>query len=185
MQRKVLILILTLLMMGSTSCRVNKPVVMNRVCLPPQPSLEVKKQIKNLSFKLKTPVSAEDNLTLYEFIKDWLRVPYRYGAYTKAGTDCSGFVYHLYKDVYGINVTRTSAQGLRERSHTIPKKDLKEGDLVFFNIRNRTGGAASHVGVYLKNGLFVHAATRTGVTISRLSDSYYSRYYLSAGRIRE
>ena len=159
---------------------------MGRVCLPPSPpELEVEERIEDLSLELKTPVTIEDNLTLYEFVKDWLRVPYRYGAYSKAGTDCSGFVYHLYKDVYGIDVTRTSAQGLREKCRAIDKTELKEGDLVFFNIRNRRGGAASHVGVYLKNGLFVHAATRSGVTISRMSDGYYTRYYLSSGRILE
>ena len=172
--------------MGTTSCRVHKPAVVGRVCLPPSPpELEVEERIEDLSLELKTPVTIEDNLTLYEFVKDWLRVPYRYGAYSKAGTDCSGFVYHLYKDVYGIDVTRTSAQGLREKCRAINKTELKEGDLVFFNIRNRRGGAASHVGVYLKNGLFVHAATRSGVTISRMSDGYYTRYYLSSGRILE
>lgn len=60
-------------------------------------------------------------------------------------------------------------------------KQLREGDMVFFNINNRRGGRASHVGVYLKNGLFVHTyTTRNGVIISSLSRPYYR--HISWGR---
>lgn len=171
--------------MGTTSCRVSRPPLIGRIQLPPPPQLEIKEQIEELSIELNTQITAEDNIALYQFSKEWLGVPYRYGAYSKRGTDCSGFAYNLYKEVYDIDITRTSAEGLRSKFREVSRDDLKEGDLVFFNIRNRRGGAASHVGVYLKDDLFIHATTRAGVIISSLHEDYYKRTYLSAGRVFE
>jgi len=79
--------------------------------------------------------------------------------------------------VYEIPVPRTEKQQYAE-CKKIRKKELKEGDLVFFNTRK----GVSHVGVYLANNYFVHASLN-GVTISSLDDAYYSRKYIGAGRV--
>ena len=42
----------------------------------------------------------------------------------------------------------------------------------------------AHVGIYLKNGKFIHASTSKGVIVSRLSEDYYTRHWISGGRIR-
>ena len=66
----------------------------------------------------------------------------------------------------------------------VPENDFVSlEDLVFFNINNRRGGRASHVGVYLKNDLFVHATTKQGVIISSLNEPYYRRTYIGGGRV--
>jgi lipoprotein Spr len=62
----------------------------------------------------------------------------------------------------------------------IRKDQLKQGDLVFFN----TTGGISHVGVYLANNKFVHAAASAGVMISDLEDAYYKRRYIGATRVK-
>ncbi|MNL77694.1 Peptidoglycan endopeptidase LytF precursor [compost metagenome] len=59
------------------------------------------------------------------------------------------------------------------------KEDLKEGDLVFFSIHTKR---ISHVGVYLGNGMFVHASSSRGVMISDLDQAYWTRFYAGAGR---
>ena len=68
------------------------------------------------------------------------------------------------------------------QSEAVDKRDLKEGDLVFFKIGSTR---VSHVGVYLSNGYFAHATLRRGVMISSLEESYYSKYFSSAGRVSE
>ncbi|MDO5016820.1 MAG: C40 family peptidase [Porphyromonas sp.] len=181
---------LLILAMGSTSCRTYKQPV-RRVLLPSEPistgmsGVEAEQLAANLSKDLKLKVQLpEDNLELYSFADDWMRTPYRYGGTTQRGTDCSGFVWRLYQTVYKINVGRHSSATLMANTQRVKKQELKEGDLVFFNINNRRGGAASHVGVYLKDDKFIHATTRSGVIISSLNEPYYRRTYIGAGRVQ-
>ncbi|RZK01446.1 MAG: NlpC/P60 family protein, partial [Flavobacterium sp.] len=65
---------------------------------------------------------------------------------------------------------------------SISLTELQEGDLVFFNT---TGGGVSHVGFYLQNNKFVHSGSSTGVTVSDLTDPYWSKHYLKAGRLEK
>ena len=72
-----------------------------------------------------------------------------------------------------------TAQEQYDFSTHIQDTDLKEGDLVFFE----SGHNITHVGLYIANGKFVHASTSNGVTISDLSDTYWSKKYAGAGRV--
>jgi lipoprotein Spr len=56
---------------------------------------------------------------------------------------------------------------------------MQQGDLVFF----KTGRGVSHVGLYLGNGYFTHASTSIGVTISNLSETYWTKKFIGGGRI--
>lgn len=139
---------------------------------------------EKLSIDLKMDIQLpEDNLDLYSFIDSWLGTRYRFGGTSKKGTDCSGFVYRLFQEVYKTDVGRQSSADLMSKTKRVKKNDLREGDMVFFNINNRRGGRASHVGVYLKDNKFIHATTRRGVIISDLNEPYYKRTYLGAGRV--
>jgi lipoprotein Spr len=62
----------------------------------------------------------------------------------------------------------------------LKKEELKEGDVVFFNIRTKR---ISHVGIYLMNDFFVHSSSSQGVMISKLTDAYWKKYYAGAGRV--
>jgi lipoprotein Spr len=55
---------------------------------------------------------------------------------------------------------------------------LQEGDLVFFNTR----GGVSHVGFYLQNNKFVHAASSGGVMVSDLNDEYWDKRFIGVRR---
>ncbi|MDO5036298.1 MAG: C40 family peptidase [Porphyromonas sp.] len=156
-----------------------------RIYLPSEEALTVKKLTEQISATLRIPLDEkEDNIGLYAFVADWIGVPYRMGAYGKKGTDCSGFTYQLYRSVYDYDLGRTSAASMMSQTYRVRREDLQEGDLVFFNINNRRGGQASHVGVYLKNNLFAHASTSRGVIISSLLEPYYSSTFLSGGRVK-
>ena len=127
---------------------------------------------------LNVDIEAIENISLYQFIEEWLDTKYRMGGNSKSGTDCSGFAGVLYDANYHQSLPRTA----REQHHICEKVEMdqiKEGDLVFFNTR----GGVSHVGVYLHNRYFVHASTREGVIISSLDEPYYKKSFISAGRI--
>ena len=125
--------------------------------------------------------SASDNNALYEAINSWLGVPYKYGGTDRNGIDCSAFVGTIYKQVYGVTLNRTANDMLRNVT-LIAKSKLREGDIVFFTNRN---GKVSHVGIYLKEGLFAHASTSNGVSVSRLDDIYWQKHFYKGGQVKK
>lgn len=119
------------------------------------------------------------NVNLLKLIDEWYGTSYCMGGSTKDCIDCSAFTHIIMQDVYSVNIPRTAQEQYKSSQH-INLEDLEEGDLVFFN----TGGGndMSHVGVYMLNNKFVHAATSGGVMVSDLNDSYWKPRYRAAGR---
>lgn len=120
------------------------------------------------------------NDLLYDFIEEWYGTTYRLGGTDKRGIDCSAFVQRLYSRVFNVSLFRTAAEQFNLCHSIWNKEELKEGDLVFFNIHTKR---ISHVGIYLMNDYFVHSCSSQGVMISKLSDAYWKKYYAGAGRI--
>jgi len=122
-----------------------------------------------------------DQSKMMREISKYMGVPYVHGGASMDGMDCSGYTMTVYKNSVGKLLPRTSADqskmGMR-----IELKNLKFGDLVFFNT---TGESASHVGIYLGDDLFAHASVSLGVTISSLQSSYYEKRFETARRIVE
>ncbi|MBX3252594.1 MAG: C40 family peptidase [Chitinophagaceae bacterium] len=133
------------------------------------------------AIKMNVEVERLANAELYKFIESWWATPYRMGGSTKKGVDCSAFTQTLLSAIYNIQVPRTANE---QKQHCIPvdPEQLKEGDLVFFNTKGR---GISHVGIYLHDNKFVHAATSSGVMISSLNENYWSKKYAGAGRVVE
>ena len=129
---------------------------------------------------LDVPVEEIDDTKLFSFIDSWYGTPYRYGGFSKEGVDCSGFTQAFMSGIYNISIPRISAEQYNQ-SKRISRKELEEGDLVFFKTSGRT---VSHVGIYLRNNKFVHASTSAGVTINDLDDDYYARRFAGYGRVR-
>ncbi len=130
-----------------------------------------------------TPVEELNNPRLLLFMDQWYGVPYHYGGTNKDGIDCSAFACQLISEVYdGRQLPRMSADQFKA-TRRISKKDLREGDLVFFHTLGK-GHKVTHVGVYLYNNRFVHASV-AGVQISDLGEGYYRQHYVGAGRIME
>lgn len=125
--------------------------------------------------------SPNDNAALYEIVNDWLGVPYLYGGNDRDGIDCSAFVGVVYRQIYGINLHRTSNDMLRDVD-LIGRSELREGDIVFFT---NSKGKVSHVGIYLKDDLFAHSSTSNGVSVSNLEDSYWQKHFYKGGRVNK
>lgn len=139
---------------------------------------------KELSRLYGVKLTPDDNIFLYNEGARWLGVRHRMGGNTKKGIDCSGFVATVYREVYGKELARSSADMLKHNCRKVGRGKLQEGDLVFF----RTGGGKrkvpNHVGIYLKNGRFIHTSTSSGVTVSSLSEPYYLRTWMTGGRVK-
>jgi cell wall-associated NlpC family hydrolase len=114
-------------------------------------------------------------------ISKYMGVPYQHGGESMQGIDCSAYTMVVYKNSLGKLLPR-SAHEQYKVGKPVPFKDLKFGDLIFFNT---TGEPASHVGIYLGDDLFAHASVSLGVTISSLQSSYYEKRYEGARRIVE
>lgn len=129
-------------------------------------------------------ITPDDNIFLYNAGAHWIGVPHRYGGMNRGGIDCSGFVTILYKEIYGVKLSRSSQDMLKRDCRKVSRGNLREGDLVFFQTGRGSKRKPNHVGIYLKNGRFIHVSTSRGVMVSRLDEPYYMRTWVSGGRVK-
>ncbi len=121
----------------------------------------------------KTSSTTNKGQEVCNYAKQFLGCKYVYGGTSPKGFDCSGFTQYVYKH-FGVTLNRTS-QAQASNGKSVKKADLKPGDLVIFS---------GHVGIYIGDGKFIHAAnSKKGVIITSLSDSYYVKNYITARRI--
>lgn len=108
--------------------------------------------------------------------------PYRWGGTSPTkGFDCSGLVKYAFNDVSEVDLPRTSNAMAEGHGQKVDRKDLKPGDLLFFNIKSRK---VNHVAIYLGDDQFVHAPRRgKSVTIDTLKKPYWDSHYVVAKRV--
>lgn len=104
------------------------------------------------------PVSEKGNeVVLYAM--GLLDTGYRFGGKNpEAGLDCSGMVSYVYQKSADMRLAGSAAD-LARQGKPVPPDQLRPGDLVFFNTRNK---AYSHVGIYIGDDRFVHAPSSRG-----------------------
>lgn len=141
------------------------------------------KELAKASIKLGIDIDMKDNHRLHVEASQWIGTPYKYAGNSKRGVDCSGFTTQIYRKVFDIKLQRSSEEQRSKDCRKISKRNLQEGDLVFFSSKSSKGKAV-HAGIYLKNNKFIHASTNRGVTVSDLSENYYQRNWLNAGRTK-
>ena len=119
---------------------------------------------------------------IQEQMQKYLGVRYKRGGNTTKGFDCSGFVRHVYGEVFGIDLPHQSSQQNGSGFLTTISSDrLKTGDLVFFS-SGRKRKAINHVGIYLSDGRFIHSSRSKGVVISSFDDPYWKVRLVSTKR---
>lgn len=104
--------------------------------------------------------------------------PYRYGGRDRSGTDCSGMMMELYRNVCAVKIPRTTKE---QKSYCteVARNKTRAGDLVFFGSRN----GVSHVGLYIGKGEMIHASSSRGVMVSNIDGGYWGDRYIGAGRV--
>jgi cell wall-associated NlpC family hydrolase len=110
-------------------------------------------------------------------------VRYKYGGHSpETGFDCSGFVRYVFKQATSLSLPH-NALAISRLGQTIPKDELKPGDLVFFNTLKT---AFSHVGIYLGDNRFIHSPSSGGkVKIESMQDGYWAKRYNGAQRLEQ
>jgi cell wall-associated NlpC family hydrolase len=114
---------------------------------------------------------------------DLFGTPYRFGGVSTRGLDCSAFTRLIFYKVAGIEIPRTAREQVNIGAKIKKIGELQFGDLIFFHTYSRR--FASHVGIYLGDGLFVHSGTRYGVSIASLTSQYYNKRFIGGRRLTE
>lgn len=119
--------------------------------------------------------------SLTSYARSLVGSPYKYGGNSPdTGFDCSGFVDHVYSHTLGISLPRSAVE-IGRVGKSVQLKNLRTGDLVFFNTLHRT---FSHVGIYLGDDRFIHAPSSGGsVRVENMLEGYWRRKYNGARRI--
>jgi cell wall-associated NlpC family hydrolase len=126
--------------------------------------------------------SEKERQQLLEDAKYFKGGKYVWGGTTPQGFDCSGYVQYLYKK-HHINLPRT-ALAQANRGSSVTKNNLEKGDLLFFLTDKKRGIPVTHVGIYLGDGKFIHAASKKkGIIISPIDHGYYAKKFVSAKRV--
>lgn len=110
----------------------------------------------------------------------YLGYPYVWGGSSPATSfDCSGFVCWVINHSVG-NVGRTTAEGLRGYCSYVSPSEAKPGDIIFFQNTYPEVGA-SHVGIYVGNGMMIHCGDP--IQYASIETSYWQQHFLAFGRL--
>lgn len=143
------------------------------------------------SFSLLPPMPAATTLDkipdMVDFAQQFIGTRYRSGGKGPAGFDCSGFTSYIFKN-FGLSLASSSRQQYTQ-GESVDIKDLQPGDLMFFG--GRSGGKrVGHVGMVVdvdseSNSVkFIHAACKSGITVSTYpDDKYYAKRYIGSRRV--
>lgn len=120
------------------------------------------------------PFLLRDNVpNVIRTAKKYIGVPYKFGGDTPKAFDCSGYLQYVFAR-HGMNLPRTADLQFK-LGRSVPASRLEAGDLVFFSTYEP---GASHCGIYLGNGEFIHASSSKGVRVDKLNDDYWkAKYY--------
>lgn len=136
--------------------------------------------IENGSSSNNSGSSSSIGRQIADYALKYVGYPYVYGGEDPSGFDCSGFMQYVFAH-FGYTINRTATAQL-QNGYYVERSELKPGDIIYFG----SGSVASHVGLYIGDGKFVHAqSSSTGVVISSLSENWYNNRYLCAHRVAD
>lgn len=126
------------------------------------------------SVSLDSLPSKDNDVVAYSY--KFLGIPYLWGGTTPDGFDCSGFVQYVYAHA-GVSIGRTTYDQIKDGTE-VSRDKLQPGDLIFFGTKEDP----HHVGMYIGNGMYIHAPhTGDVIKISALSGR---NDYLTARRVK-
>lgn len=113
----------------------------------------------------------------------YLGYPYVFGGSSPSTSfDCSGFVSWVINHCgNGWNVGRLGATGLMNICTIISPSEARPGDLIFFEKTYNCDGPASHVGIYVGDGMMIHCGKP--IQYTSIETAYWQEHFLCFGRI--
>jgi len=142
----------------------------------------MRKIIAFLFITLYSIANSNQAKTIEALAKEYIGGKYVWGGETPEGFDCSGYTQYIYKQV-GITLPRTALLQSKV-GEKIKNEFYKKGDLLFFLTDKKRGIPITHVGIYLEDNKFIHAAsTKKGIIVSDLKKSKYNSLLVSVSRV--
>ena len=180
MKRTIAIL---LIIVSFASCKSSKRAKSKKEA---SPTVIIKKNKKETaSYKTNPAKKASKAENIVHYSKQFEGVRYKWGGTTKSGMDCSGLVFESFR-AYDVTLPRIS-RDMAKKGNKISLKKAQEGDLLFFKTSKNRRHSINHVGLIVKSKAgdiaFIHATTRKGVIISKLSENYWKSVFVEARRI--
>ncbi len=137
-------------------------------------------------YKSKAPMANDEYIaenpvagSLIDTAADYLGVPYVWGGTSPSGFDCSGLMQYVC-NLNGISIPRVADDQLHGPGTYVSRNQLEPGDLVFFG----SGDYASHVGMYVGDGMMIHAPhTGDVVKYTSIDSSYYQSRFIGGKRV--
>ncbi len=130
---------------------------------------------KEAAYVAENPIAQQ----LIDTAAEYLGTPYVWGGTTPAGFDCSGFVQYVCKQ-NGISIARVADDQLKKSGVSVSRSQLQPGDLVFFG----SGNYATHVGMYVGDGMMIHSpSTGKSIMYTTIDSGYYNDRYIGAKRV--
>ena len=112
----------------------------------------------------------------------YLGYPYVWGGSSPSTSfDCSGFVTWVLNQSGVYPMSRTTAQGIFNQSAKIPPSEARPGDIIFFTGTYASSGAVSHVGIYVGNGMMIHAGNP--IQYASVNTPYWREHFYAYGRL--
>lgn len=112
----------------------------------------------------------------------YLGMPYVWGGSSPSTSfDCSGFVCWVLNQSGAMSIERTTATGIYNRCTVIPKSEAKPGDLIFFTGTYNSPGPISHIGIYVGDGMMVHAGDP--IQFASIESNYWKQHFYAFTRI--
>lgn len=136
-------------------------------------------------FRYEIPPEALSDERFARMIKEaekYLGMPYVWGGDSpQTGFDCSGFVsWVVNHSENGWDMGRQTANGLMSQCTAVSAEEARPGDLVFFEKTYQTDGA-SHVGIYVGNGMMIHCGNP--IQYTNINTTYWQQHFLGFGRL--
>ena len=162
-----------------TFCTVTASFFLLAGCSTTPPRDRVTTDATTGAVELPSRLSSEQATDITIYAMGLIGTPYRYGGNTPdSGFDCSGLIGHVYQSRAGVLAPRTVSR-LQDWGQSVLGDNIRSGDLVLFGQRD----VATHAGIYVGNGRFVHAPSTGGkVRIDRLDSKYWSAQQLAFRR---
>jgi len=146
----------------------------------------IKKRRRRLSgalAKYQRRYSTGSGNRVVRYAKRWLGSRYVWGASRAGAFDCSGFTSYVMRHAKGRAIPRVSRRQAYYGRY-VSRRNLRAGDLIFFDTSRRRRGYVNHVGIYIGNHLFIHASSaKHRVVITSLNKPFYRSRFMWGRRI--
>ncbi len=142
-----------------------------------------KSRLSGLLSKYRRSGGGVGSQNVVSYAKRFLGVRYVWGATGRGGFDCSGFTQYVMRHAKGRVIPRVSRRQAYYGRY-VSRRNLRPGDLIFFDTSRSRRGYVNHVAIYIGNGYFIHASSaKHRVVITSLNKPFYRSRFMWGRRI--